>query len=214
VSQPPTESELIPVPPVPRYGPLAIAAFIGLVVCTNIASATWAALDNEHPARLLLLSSRNRFLVVTVPSGISPFTWSLLAVIRLGASAFVCHMVGRAYGDRALRWFWKFMGMPQEQVTKFEQSFAKAEWFVVPFFVGSNIVWVLSGAARTTWKRLVPLFALGMALRLAVLWWLSRQFEEEVRSAMRWVDRYQFWVIGVSIAIVVLANVRNLRPSR
>jgi len=214
VTQPTNEAELTPPPPVPRYGPLAIAAFVGLVVCTNIASATWAALDNEHPARLLMLSARNRFLVVTVPSGISPFTWSLLAFARIGASAIVCHLVGRAYGDRALRWFWKFMGMPQQQVAKFEQSFAKAEWVVVPFFVGSNVVWVLSGAARTTWKRLLPLFAAGVAARLALLWWLSKQFEEEVRSAMRWVDRYQFWVIGASIAIVVLANVRNFRPQR
>lgn len=203
-----------PPPPIPRYGPFAIAAFVGLVVCSNIASATWAALDNEHPAKLLMLSARNRFLVVTVPSGISPLTWSLLAFARLGASALVCHLVGRAYGDRALRWFWKFMGMPQEQVAKFEQSFAKAEWVVIPFFVGSNIVWVLTGAARTTWKRLVPLFAIGLAARLALLWWLAKQFEEEVRSAMRWVDRYQFWVIGASIAIVMIVNLRNFRPRR
>ena len=207
-------TELVPAPRVPRYGPVAIAAFVGLVVCSNIATATWAALDNEHPARLLMLSARNRFLVVTVPSGISPITWSLLAFARLGASALVCHLVGRAYGDRALRWFWKFMGMPQEQVGKFEHAFAKAEWVVVPFFVGSNIVWVLSGAARTTWKRLLPLFAVGLAARLSLLWWLAKQFEDEVRSAMRWVDRYQFWVIGVSIAIVVLVNVRNFRPRR
>ena len=209
-----TDVEVTPAPRIPRYGPLAIAAFVGLVVCSNIASATWAALDNEHPARLLMLSARNRFLVVTVPSGISPATWSLLAFARLGASAVVCHLVGRAYGDRALRWFWKFMGMPQEQVAKFEQSFAKAEWVIVPFLVGSNIVWVLSGAARTTWKRLVPLFVIGVGARLALLWWLAKQFEEEVRSAMRWVDRYQFWVIGASVAIVVLVNVRNFRPRR
>ena len=214
MTQTTADAELSPPPPVPWYGPFTIAAFVGLVVCSNIASASWAALDNEHPAKLLMLSSRNRFLVVTVPSGISPVTWTLLAAARIGASAIVCHLVGRAYGDRALRWFWKFMGMPQEQVAKFEQSFARAEWVLVPFFVGSNIVWVLSGAARTTWKRLVPLFALGVAVRLAILWWLAKQFEEQVRSAMRWVDRYQFWVIGASIAIVVLANVRNLRPRR
>lgn len=209
---PVSADDLAPPPPVPRYAPLVIAAFIGLVVCSNIASASWVALDDEHPAKLLLLSSRNRFLVVTVPSGISPVTWTLIAFARLGLSAVVCHLVGRAYGDRALRWFWKFMGMPQAQVAKFEQSFARAEWVVVPFFVGSNIVWVLSGAARTTWKRLVPLFAVGLGARLALLWWLAKEFEEEVRSAMRWVDRYQFWVIVVSIAIVVLANVRNFRP--
>lgn len=209
-----SEAELPPLAPVPRYGPFVVAAFVALVVCSNVASASWAALATDHPAKLLMLSSRNRYLVVTVASDISPLMWSLIAAARVGTAALVCHMVGRAYGDRALRWFWKFMGMPQEQVAKFEQSFAKAEWVLVPFFVGSNIVWVLSGAARTSWKRLVPLFAIGISMRLAVLWWLAKQFEEEVRSAMRWVDRYQFWVIGASIAIVVLVNVRNFRPRR
>ena len=208
---PALDAELPPPPPVPRYAVFAVAAFVGLVVCSNIASASWAALDSEHPAKLLMLSSRNRYLIVTVASDISPLTWSLIATARIGLAALVCHFVGRAYGDRALRWFWKFMGMPQQQVAKFEQSFARAEWVLIPFFVGSNIVWVLTGAAQTTWKRLVPLFAIGIALRLSVLWWLAKQFEEEVRSAMRWVDQYQFWVIGASIAVVVLVNVRNLR---
>ena len=103
------------------------------------------------------------------------------------------------------------MGMPQEQVAKFENAFANAEWFVVPFFVGSNIVWVLSGAAKTTWKRLLPLAAIGLAGRLALLWWLSKEFESELRSTLKWLDHYQWFVLGGSILIVVLVNVRNFR---
>ena len=202
--------EIVPTP-APRTGPIWVVAFAGLVVCTNVAAASWVTMDDEHPASLLLLSSRNRFLVATVPSGISPLEWAVLATLRLGAAAIVCHMLGRAYGDQALRWFWKFLGMPAEQVTKFETAFARAEWAVIPFFVGSNIVWVLSGAAKTTWKRLVPLAAIGLAGRLALLWWLSKEFESEVRSTLRWLDRYQWYVLGASIVIVVVANVRNFR---
>jgi len=206
-----TDAEVIAPAPPPRTGPIWVAAFVGLVVCTNIATATWVTLDDEHPAKLLMLSSRNRFLVATVPSGISPVTWTLIACLRIGASAIVCHMLGRAYGDQALRWFWKFLGMPTEQVTKFENAFANAEWFVVPFFVGSNIVWVLSGAAKTTWKRLLPLAAVGLTIRLALLWWLSKQFESEVRSTLKWFDQYQWWILIGSVLIVVLVNVRNFR---
>ncbi|MDO8389645.1 MAG: hypothetical protein Q7V57_04080 [Actinomycetota bacterium] len=206
-----TVAEDIAPAPTPRTGPIWVAAFIGLVVCTNIATASWVTMDDEHPASLLLLSSRNRFLVATVPSGISPVTWALIACARIGASAIVCHMLGRAYGDRALRWFWRFLGMPPEQVTKFENAFANAEWAVVPFFVGSNIVWVLSGAAKTTWKRLLPLAAVGLAIRLALLWWLSKQFESEVRSTLKWFDQYQWWILIGSVLIVLLVNVRNFR---
>lgn len=197
--------------PVPRHGPIWVVAFVGLVICTNIAAATWVTLDDEHPAKLLLLSSRNRFLVATVPSGISPWTWAALGALRLTLAAAVCHLLGRAYGDRALRWFWRYLGMPQEQVTKFEQAFARAEWAVVPFFVGSNIVWVLSGAARTTWKRLAPMLVVGLAGRLALIWWLAKVFEDELRNTLSWIDRYQWWFLAGSLGIVVLANLRNFR---
>ena len=200
-----------PAPVTARSGPFWLVAFIGLVVCTNIAAAGWASLHDSHPAGLLWLSSRNRFLVAVVPTGIPLWQWCLIATVRLGAAALVCHMIGRVYGDRALRWFWRFLGMPQEQVSKFEKAFDNAEWAVVPFFVGSNIVWVLSGAARSSWKRLVPLAVVGLAGRLALLWWLAKEFESQLNSVLRFVDRYQWWFLGGSIAIVLIVNVRNLR---
>ena len=197
--------------PVPRHGPIWVVAFVGLVICTNIAAATWVTLVDEHPAKLLLLSSRNRFLVATVPSGISPWTWAALGALRLTLAAAVCHLLGRAYGDRALRWFWRYLGMPQEQVTKFEQAFARAEWAVVPFFVGSNIVWVLSGAARTNWKRLAPMLVVGLTGRLALMWWLAKVFEDELKDTLSWIDQYQWWFLVGSLGIVLLANLRNFR---
>ena len=198
-------------PTVARSGPVWLVLFVGMVVCTNIAAAAWATLHDSHPAGLIGLSSRNRFLVAVVPTGIPLWQWCLIATARIGAMAVVCHMIGRVYGDQALRWFWRFLGMPVEQVSKFEKAFDNAEWAVVPFFVGSNIVWVLSGAARSSWKRLVPLAAIGLAARLALLWWLAKQFESELNSVLRFVDRYQWWFLGGSILIVLLVNVRNLR---
>jgi membrane protein DedA with SNARE-associated domain len=206
------EDVSLPAPaPTARTGPVWLVLFVALVVCTNIASATWATMHDSHPAGLLWLSSRNRFLVAVVPTGLPLWQWCLIATARLGAAAVVCHMIGRAYGDQALRWFWRFLGMQQEQVGKFEKAFDDAEWLVVPFFVGSNIMWVLSGAARSSWKRLLPLALVGLAARLALLWWLAKQFESQLNSALRFVDRYQWWFLAGSIIVVVLANVRNLR---
>ncbi|MGB8858553.1 MAG: hypothetical protein WCC60_04825 [Ilumatobacteraceae bacterium] len=206
------QTERLPVPaPTPRAAVLWVVAFVALVVCTNLAAAFWASLLNDRPALLLALSSRNRYLVLTVPSGISPVAWAAVAIARLGAAAIVCHFVGRAYGDRALRWFWRFLGMPEKQVAQFEAQVNKAEWLVVPFFVGSNIVWALTGAARTSWKRLAPMLAVGVAARLVLLWWLAHQFESELRSVIDFTNKYQLWIIGASIAVVVLANIRNFR---
>ncbi len=208
-----TDAEQISTEPTPRSGPFWVVGFVVLVVCSNVAAASWARLAKPHPLGLLWLSSRNRFLVITAPSS-HVVPWALVGAARLFVAAIVCHMIGRCYGDRALRWFWRFLGMPPEQVAKFEQQIAKAEWFVVPFFVGSNIVWALTGAAGTSWKRLAPMFAIGAAARLALLWWLADAFRSQLTSFITWTSRYQWWIIGGSVVFVVLANVRNFRAGR
>ena len=61
-----------------------------------------------------MLSSRNRYLILAVGAGISPVAYVVIATIRLTLAAAVCHFLGRAYGDHALRWFSKFLGMTPE----------------------------------------------------------------------------------------------------
>jgi len=199
---------------VPRHGPIWIVSFVILLAAANLGTIFWTKLVDDHPGALLALSSRNRHLVLTVPTDLHWTAWAAIGAARLTLSAVVCHLLGRAYGDRALRWFWRYLGMPPEQVTKFENSFARAEWFVVPFFVGSNIVWVLSGASRTTWMRLAPLAAVGIAARLALIRWLSSEFESQLRSVIDFTTKYQLWFSLGGIVVVVLTQVRNFRSGR
>lgn len=199
---------------VPRHGPIWIVSFVILLAAANLGTIFWTKLVDDHPGALLALSSRNRHLVLTVPTDLHWTAWAAIGAARLTLSAVVCHLLGRAYGDRALRWFWRYLGMPPEQVTKFENSFARAEWFVVPFFVGSNIVWVLSGASRTKWRRLAPMAAVGIAARLALLRWLSSAFESQLRSVIDFTTDYQLWFILGGIVVVLLTQVRNFRSGR
>lgn len=196
---------------VPPHAPIWLVAFICLLVAANVGSIMLSSLVDDHPALLIALSARNRHLVLTQPSGLAPWAWAGIAALRLSLSAVVCHYLGRAYGDRALRWFYRYLGMPAEQVDKFERGFSDAEWVLVPFFVGSNIVWVLSGAAATPWRRLVPLAAVGIAARLALLWFLAEQFERQLRSVIDFTTQYQTWFILGTLVIVALTQVRNLR---
>jgi len=199
---------------IPWHGRLWIAAFVTLLVAANVGNIIMAKLLPDHPGALLALSARNRHLVLTVPTDLHWTAWAAIGAARLALSAVVCHLLGRAYGDRALRWFWRYLGMPPEQVAKFEDGFARAEWVVVPFFVGSNIVWVLSGASRTTWMRLAPLAAVGIAARLALIRWLSSEFESQLRSVIDFTTKYQLWFILGGIVVVVLTQVRNFRSGR
>ena len=198
----------------PSHGPFLIAAFVGLVVCTNIANIFFARWVKTQPEQLIMLSSRNRYLIGVVGAGISPVTYAVIATARLTLAAAVCHFLGRAYGDQALRWFTRFLGMTPEAVNRFEQQYRTAEVVLIPIFVGSNIVFVLSGMVNTRWRRIVPLLLIGIAGRLALLWWLAKQFESEVKSVIDFLQRYQIPIIIGSVVLVIVTNVANIRRGR
>jgi membrane protein DedA with SNARE-associated domain len=195
------------------YGPYLLVVFVALVVCTNIANVGFATVK-AHPERLIMLSSRNRYLILAVGAHISPLAYVAIATLRLTLAAAVCHFIGRAYGDQALRWFSRFLGMTSEAVDRFEQQYRRAEWVLIPIFVGSNIVFVLSGTVKTRWRRILPLLLLGIAGRLALLWWLAKQFKSQVESVTNFLQRWQVPIIIVSIVLVVASNLLNFRRGR
>jgi hypothetical protein len=195
----------------PAWAPLTLVAFVGLVIMTNVASGLWARWVDTNPEGLLVLSSRNRYLALTLAAGVPVTTYVVIAFLRIGAAFGVCHMIGRAYHDDAIGWFRKYLGVTHETIGTFNRGFARAEWFLIPFFAGSNIVAALSGVHRTPPVRLVVLLSIGIAGRLALMWWLARTFEAQLVEFLEWLQRYQWWAVGISIGLVVLINLRNLR---
>jgi hypothetical protein len=195
----------------PAWGPFVLAAFIGLIVCSNVAGAVWARWVVSRPEDLLVLSSRNRYLALTLVSGVSVPAYVTIATLRLTAAFVVCHLIGRAYGEQALSWFLRYLGVSAQAMDTFHSGFHKAQWGLIPFFAGSNIIAVLTGVHRTPPRRLLGLLLAGIAARLALMWWLARTFEDQLVDFLEWLQRYQWWAVGLSIAAVVLINVRNLR---
>lgn len=198
-------------PAPPRWGMLAIGAFVVLVVCSNVASAVWASWVNSQPEALLALSSRNRYLALTLAADISLVAYVVIATLRLTAAFVVCHLIGRAYRYQALTWFTRYLGVTPSAMESYQNGFDRLEWVLIPFFAGSNIVAVLSGVHRTAPHKLAALLAVGIAGRLVVMWWLARTFEDQLVDFLGWLQRYQWWAIGLSVLVVVLVNGRNLR---
>lgn len=189
----------------------AIAAFIGLVVASRISDVVWARWVNDHPAGLLALSSRNRWLALAVPAGISPVSYAVIGTARIAAAFLVCHLIGRAYSDVATSWFSKYLGMTRETVDLYNRKFSSWEIGLIPFFVGSNIVGVLTGVHRTPPRKLFPLLTVGIAGRLILFWILAKLFEDQLKDLLDWIARYQWWLVGASVAMLLLVNFRNLR---
>jgi hypothetical protein len=199
------------VPPRPWWGPLTLVAFVALVVCTNIANVVWATWGDDHPAGLLALSSRQRYLVLAVGSGISPLAYTVVAASRIALAFVVCHLIGRAYRRQALTWFSRYLGVTDEALDAYSRGFTSAEIVLIPFFAGSNIVAVLTGIHRTPPLRLGVLLGIGIASRLALMWYLAKTFEEPLLDALGVVQRYQWWALGISVAVVIAVNFRNFR---
>ena len=191
---------------------MTLVAFVGLVVCTNIANVVWARWANTNPEGLLALSSRQRYLVLAVAGGISPVWYVVIGagphrrgVRRLPprrpglprAGAVVVHPLPRH--------------VAQASLDRLNRGFAKAEIGLVPFFAGSNIVAVLTGIHRTPPVRLAALLAVGIAGRLALMWWLAKTFESQLLDILGFLQRYQWWALGLSVLVVVAVNVRNFR---
>jgi hypothetical protein len=198
----------------PWWAPLTIVAFVALVICTNVANAVWASWVDDHPAALLALSSRQRYLALTVAGGIGVLPYIVIGSVRIAAAFVVCHLAGRAYRDDILRLFTRYLGVTPEALDAYHQALDKAEIAIIPFFAGSNIVAVLTGIRRTPPLRLALLLAVGIAGRLALIWWLAKAFEEPLVDFLGAVQRWQIWIIVASIALVVLVNVRNFRRGR
>lgn len=197
----------------PSWAPVPLVVFVTLVIASNVAGAVWARWVITNPEGLLALSSRNRYLALTLAAGVSVPLYVVIGFLRIAAAFLVCHFIGRAYRTDAIGWFTKYLGVTPESIDGFNRGFSKAEWVVIPFFAGSNIVGVLSGVHRTPPVRLAMLLAAGIAARLALMWWLARTFESQLVDFLEWLQRYQWWAVGISVGIVLLVNTRNFRSA-
>src|SRR6476620_9454549 len=106
---------------VPWWGPLTIVAFVALVVCTNVANAVFAAWVDDHPAGLLALSSRQRYLALAAVDGIGVVPYVVIGTLRIAAAFVVCHLAGRAYRDSILRIFTRYLGLTPEALDAYHR---------------------------------------------------------------------------------------------
>ncbi len=167
----------------------------------------------SSPETLLALSSRNRYLALVLGTDISGVAYWLIGSSRIAIAFVVCHLAGRAYGDQILALFVKYLGVDEPTIARLRAGFTKADWALIPFFVGSNIVAAISGIQRTATTKLAALIAIGLIARLALIQWLANIFNEQLTDAINVLQKYSWWFVGGSIILVLFANARNARRS-
>lgn len=199
----------------PRWAPLLLVAWVSLVVAGYVGTALSTDLVNERPALLIALHARVRHLLLAAGGDITWWEYGAIGFVRLALAYAVCHMIGRAYGSEVLVWFGRYLGVTNAQIESILQMFHRAEWFVLPFFVGSNVVAALTGISRTALPRLVALVSVGIVGRLALYWLMARVFfESQVDAVLDFLATYQRPALIAMIALTVAAVGLNLYRGR
>ncbi len=198
----------------PAWAPLTLVAFVGLVICGYVATAIAPRWAITNPEGLLLLHSRIRHLLLALANDISWWSYAGIAGFRLALAFVVCHLIGRAYGTTVLEWFGKYLGVTADGERALMAGFDKADWIIVPFFVGSNLVAAITGIRRMNPLRLGTLLTVGLAARLAFYYWIAQIFDDELDKVLDFLARYQRPALIVSVVLVVLAISLNLRRGR
>ena len=207
-------SEATPEPRATHPSPVAkrsvLIGSIVLFALGTIGSNIGPAVIDDHPAWVLALSSRNRNLFASVPY-IDPLPYALIGFVRLLVAGSTLFFLGRWYGERAIAWTEKQAGELPALYRWFARAMDRAGWLVVIVFCASNLVWMMAGHRRMAPARYVVLLAVGIVIRLSILWAGGQAFEEQIRSFLNWMEDYQWWVVGGLFAVSFAQSARRAK---
>lgn len=182
-----------------------------LFVVGTIGSNIGPALVDENPMLVISMSSRNRNLFGSVPY-IDPLAYSLIGFSRVLIAGVALYLVGRWYGGRALSWVEGNVGELPAIYKWTERAVDRYGWLALVAMPGSNIVCLLVGHRRMRPTPFLLLISLGIVIKLITLWVGGRIFEDQIRSFLGAIERYQWWIVIALFGISFLQSARRGRP--
>ena len=194
-----------------RMRKLLVAFTSCLFVIGTIGTNIGPALVDDRPLLVLFLSSRSRNLFGSVPF-IDPLPFFIVGFCRLLVAAIALFYVGRLFGERALRWTEAQVGEMPRIYRWTERATLRIGWLAAFLMPGSNIVCLLLGHLKLDPRKFIPAVASGIVFRLIVMWFVGKLFEDQIRSALDWLDAYQWWIVGGLFAITFFQASRRKSP--
>ncbi|MDQ4068050.1 MAG: hypothetical protein M3203_00995 [Actinomycetota bacterium] len=184
---------------------LLVAPIIVITSMGVIATAFTPALAARHPLLLITLDARNRFLVLAREVDIVPFV--VVALLRRTFSDPLFYLLGRFYGEGAVRWLEKKAGAGQ-LVTIAEKFFAKAAYPMVFAFPGA-IVCALAGQTGMSPVGFMVTNIAGTLTAILLVRWFSDAVSSPVESILDFFDRNIVVTTTVTVVLVVLSLILN-----
>ena len=189
-----------------------VLVYVALYAAANIASVTAPRLVKRSPELLLAGSSRIRHLLFAVPAGIPTPAYAAIGFVRLFLAGSVCYLLGRWYGGRGFAWLDRQLGNQRPATLRWlERATDRVGWLFVLVMPGSNIVCALVGHRRMAPRPFFSMLVIGTALRLWWVWLAANHWESELKDALKWIGKYQWWLIGGFLAITLAQSYRRTR---
>ena len=180
--------------------PIVVITCMGL-----IATAFTPYLAAHHPLLLIALDARNRFLVLAREVDLLPFV--LVAILRRSFSDPLFYLLGRFYGEGALRWLEK-KGGGGPLVVYAEKFFKKAAYPMVFAFPGA-IVCALAGQTGMSPVGFMLTNLAGTLTAVLAVRRFSDAVSSPVESLLGFFERNIVVTTSITVALVVLSLVLN-----
>ncbi len=184
---------------------LLVTPIVAIVVVGLVASAFIPVLATKHPLLLIALDARNRYLVLARHVDLVPFV--IVAVLRRSFSDPLFYLLGRFYGEGALRWLEK-KGGGGELVVLTEKLYRRAGYPMVFLFPGA-IVCALAGQTGMSPIGFVTANLAGTLASVFAVRRFSATISSPVEGLLGFFNRHLVATTAVSIGLVLLSLVLN-----
>jgi membrane protein DedA with SNARE-associated domain len=176
--------------------PLVTLSILGIA-----AAALTPVLVRDSPALLLVLESRNRYLLL-VAAKLSLLAFVCIAVPRRLTSDPFYFLLGRWHGERAVEWAERHHLASHAMLRSLESMFDRWGSVLVFLFPGA-IVCIMAGTRGMSWVRFLILNVTGSLAVVLGLWWVADRASGPIGRLVAFNDRNATW-LTVVIATLVL----------
>jgi len=187
--------------------PWLITPIVVLTLAGSVADIIGPKLVTEHPLLQMFLNPRNRYLLLASPQ-VGAVEFFVIGFVRLVLTDPIGFVLGRQYGDAALKWAGDKMGDDGRFIGKVEGVFGKAAPVII--FLAPNLyMCILAGASGMRLRTFAILNISGTICRLIIFRLAGHAFEDQLLDILDWIARNQKWLIIVSFVVVALQTVRS-----
>lgn len=179
---------------------VVVGLLIAFVVASNLGNLFLSVLVTERPLLFISLNAQNRNLALA--SGeLDALAFYVVGFLRLVGPDPLFFLLGRWYGDSAIRWMERRAPSYGELLRMLETWFDKARLLVVAI-APNNPVCLFAGAAGMTWGAFMLANVIGTVVRLVLIRMFSSAFENQLGSLRDFISEYRWPVLAVSFLAV------------